>query len=144
MNQIIEKPNKNEWGLTAASTTPNTINWKESAEYKKTAQFVRTAYGPFGKVVFTGIWVIFLVALGIWGVSFLVDALELVFNAVRNVPNASGAGAAIGSVAGALFAACWKTAMGAVILFPVWYGFKIAYNRFLILLAAEQNSSSKE
>ncbi len=138
MNQIIEKPNKNEWGLATAGTTQKTINWKESAEYKKTAEFVRSAYGPFGRVVFTGIWVIFLVAIGIWGVSFFVDALELVFNALRNVPNAGGAGAAIGSVAGALFAACWKTAVGAVILFPVWYGFKIAYARFLVLLATDQ------
>ncbi len=144
MNQIIEKPNKNEWGLAQADKSKPNLNWKESAEYKKTAEFVRTTYGPFGRVVFTGIWVIMLAAIGVWGVSFFAESIELVFNALRNLPNTGGIGAGIGSIAAALFAACWKCAVGAVILFPVWHGLKIAYNRFLHLLSIEQNSKNPE
>lgn len=147
MNQIIEKPNKNEWGLTEHNKSGQMPNWKESAEYKKTAAFVKSAYGPFGRVVFTGLAVIMLMALGIWGISFWAEALELIINSVRNVPNAGGVGAAIGSIAGALFAGAWKAAMGAIIIFPVWHGFKICYNKFLALLDghhhAGQNSGDK-
>lgn len=138
MANIIEKPVKNEWGLVETSPDKPQLNWKESVEYRKTAAFVSRAYGPFGKVMFTGIGVMALVALGIWGVGFFAEALELIINALRNLPNATGVGAGIGSVAGALFAACWKAAIGAIIIFPVWHGFKLAYSRFLSLIAVDQ------
>ena len=147
MNQIIEKPkNKNEWGLVDANAARPDMHWKNSAEYKKTAEFMRTAYGPFGRVVFTGLLVIALAAIGIWGISFWAEAVELIFAALRNMPNAGGLGAAIGSVAGALFAAAWKAAVGALILFPVWSGFKTSYRKFLALLApvAPQSGATED
>ncbi len=136
MNNIIEKkPEKNEWGLVEAGKSKPAVNWKESPEYVKTTEFMRSAYGPFGRVVFTGIAVIALAAIGIWGISFLAEAIEILFLSVRDLPSSAGIGHGVSSVAGALFAACWKTAIGAIILFPVWKGLKASYQRFLNLVS---------
>lgn len=136
MNQLIETPPKNEWGLAnPPKKSAAIVHWKESAEYQRTHEFVRKTYGPFGGVVFAAIGVIMLTAIGVWGLSLVVDALELVINALRNMPNAGSIGGAVGSIAGALFAAGWKAALAALVLFPVWYGLKRGYARFLTLLS---------
>lgn len=132
MNQIIEKPErKNEWGLIEAKKP--TVHWKESPEYKKTEELIRNTYGPFGKVVFTGLGVVALVAVGIWGLSFVAGGLESLVIAIRDIGKAGGFGAGVSSVAGALFSAVWNCGVAAVILFPVWHGFRFCYGRFLIL-----------
>ena len=142
MNQLIENPApKNEWGLANPQKTKQVAHWKDSAEYQRTHEFVRKTYGPFGGVVFAGIGVIMLAAIGVWGLSLLVDGLELIINALRNLPSAGSVGGAIGSVASALFAAGWKAALAAVVLFPVWYGLKRSYQRFLTLLNQQQPES---
>lgn len=137
MNQLIEKPDgKNEWGLVETKPGHAPTHWKESAEYKRTTEFVQKTYGPFGGVVFAGIGVMLLAAIGIWGIGLLVEGLELVLSALRNLPAAETVGGAVGSIAAAIFAAGWKAALAALVLFPVWYGLKRSYRKFLSLLAA--------
>jgi hypothetical protein len=133
MTQTVEKQErKNEWGLVEAKPKA-VVHWKESPEYVRTAAFVQNAYGPFGKIVFTGLGVVALVALGIWGLSFIVAGLEGLILSIRDLTRASSVGGGVSSVAGSLFYAVWSCAVAAVILFPIWHGLRYCYGRFLIL-----------